>query len=175
MAKTGKKARLWGKVAIERESEVLGDADFSNVLPADFIIPHENNHPEPPPSNIRVALKSLDFDDSFGSVHSTPTFEQEMTPFSEHTRYSEVQTYPASVSFTMTHDGFEGEKTMTLALSKDVYFVTAHPCAPSSYVKYFKSPTSPTIQQIDLQSQDWNAKATAPAHITGTHFLAYTN
>lgn len=167
MAKTGKKARLWGKVAIERESDVLGDADSSNVLPADFIIPHENNHTEPPPSNIRVDLKSLDLEESFGSVRSTPTFEQE-TPFSEQTRYSEVQTYPASVSFTMTHDGMKGEQSLTVALAKDVYFVTSHPCAPSSRVKYFKSPTSPTIQQIDLESQDWNAKATAPAHIIGT-------
>ncbi|KAK9414264.1 hypothetical protein SUNI508_02363 [Seiridium unicorne] len=167
MAKTGRKARLWGKVAIERESDVLGDAESSNVLPADFIVPHENSYSEPPPSNIRVDLKSLDLDPPVDSVRSTPTFEKDMTPFSENTQVSEIHTYPASISFTMTHDSVEGEQSLSLSLSKDVYFVTAHPCAPSSYVKYFKSPTSPTIQHIDLGSQDWNAKATAPAHITG--------
>lgn len=167
MAKTGKKARLWGKVAIERESDVLGDADSSNVLPADFIVPHENNHPEPPPSNIRIDLRSLDLNPAVGSVQSTPRLEDDMTPFSEFTQSSEIPTHSATISFTMTHDGIEREQPIELSVSKDVYFVTAHPCAPSSYVKYFKSPSSPTIQQIDIGSQDWNAKATAPANITG--------
>jgi hypothetical protein len=171
MAKTGKKARLWGKVAVERESDVLGDAESSNVLPADFIVPHENSHSEPPPSNIRIELKSLDLSAPVDSVYSTPTFEQDMTPFSEYTQVSEIHTYPASLSFTMTHDKVQGEQNLNLSLKNDVYFVTAHPCAPSSHVKYFKSPTSPTIQHIDLDSQDWNAKATAPAHITGKPFL----
>jgi hypothetical protein len=167
MAKTGKKARLWGKVTIERESDVLGDADPSNVLPADFVVPHENSHPETHPSNIRIALQSLDLVAQVDNDNPTPSIEEDMTPFSEFSQTSEMRTYPASVAFTMTHDGIEGEQTLRFSLSKDVYFVTAHPCAPSSYVKYFKSPTSPTIQQIDLGGADANGKATAPAHITG--------
>ncbi|KAH6647066.1 hypothetical protein BKA67DRAFT_525561 [Truncatella angustata] len=167
IAKIGKKARLWGKLAIERESDVLGDADSSNILPADFIIPHENNHPEPPPSNIRIDLKSLDLYSAVDSLQSTPVFEEPETPFSDFTQASNLQTHQASIAFTMTYDGVQGEQTLNLSLARDVYFVTAHPCAASSYVKYFKSPTSPTIQHIDLGSQDWNAKATAPAHITG--------
>lgn len=168
MTKTGKKARLWGKLAVERESDVLGDADFANVLPADFIVPYENNYAEPPPASIRIGLKSLDLNSQADSVQSTPAFEEDMTPFSEYTQTSDIRTYPASLAFTMTHDGLEGEQKLEFSLAKDVYFVTAHPCAPSSYVKYFKSPTSPTIQHIDLENQDWNAKATAPANITGT-------
>ncbi|KAI4602172.1 hypothetical protein KJ359_009409 [Pestalotiopsis sp. 9143b] len=167
MAKTGKKARLWGKLAVERESDVLGDADFANVLPADFIVPYENNYAEPPPASIRIGLKSLDLNSQADSGQSTPAFEENMTPFSEYTQTSDIRTYPASLAFTMTHDGLEGEQKLEFSLAKDVYFVTAHPCAPSSYVKYFKSPTSPTIQHIDLENQDWNAKATAPANITG--------
>lgn len=145
----------------------MGDADSSNVLPADFIIPHENNHQEPPPSNIRIELKSLDLSPTTDSPQSTPVLEEAETPFSDFSQTSDLQTHQASMHFTMTYDGVQGEQNLQLSLSKDVYFVTAHPCAASSYVKYFKSPTSPTIQQIDLESQEWNAKATAPAHITG--------
>ncbi|KAI0124741.1 hypothetical protein BJ170DRAFT_474168 [Xylariales sp. AK1849] len=167
VAQTGKKARLWGKTTIERESDVLGDADPSNVLPADFIIPHENHYPEPPPSNIRIDLKSLDLFAPVDSVHTTPTMEKDFTPFSEHSKAPEIHTYPASLTFKMTHDGIEKEEECIFTLAKDIYFVTAHPCTPSSRVKFFKSPTSPTIQQIEVEGNDWNTKASSPAHITG--------
>jgi hypothetical protein len=108
-------------------------------------------------------------------VHTTPTVEQDMTPFSEYSRAPEIHTYPASLTFTMTHDGIEDEQDLNFALSKDVYFVTAHPCAPSSHVKFFKSPTSPTIQQINVGDHDWNGKISSAAHITGklTQVLLY--
>ncbi|KAI1881890.1 hypothetical protein JX265_000716 [Neoarthrinium moseri] len=167
VAQTGKKARLWGKTIIERESDVLGDADSANVLPADFIIPHENNHSEPPPSNIRIDLNSLNLLPIAHSAVSTPALERDFTPFSEHSNATVIETYSPSMAFTMTHDGVEEDQTFNVSLAQDVYFVTAHPCAPSSYVKYFKSPTSPTIQQIDVAGNDWMGKSSSAAHITG--------
>ncbi|KAI0019899.1 hypothetical protein F4780DRAFT_744557 [Xylariomycetidae sp. FL0641] len=168
VAKTGKKARLWGKLAIEKESLVLGDADPDSVLPADFIIPHEGTYAERPPSNIRIDLKSLNLVAPVDSIHSTPSIEQQPTPSTQSsTRSSEIQTYPASASFTMSHDGRDQEIDVTYSLSNDVYFVTAHPCVASSHVKYSKSPTSPTIQQIDVGGQDFPGKPTASAFSTG--------
>ncbi|ORY67361.1 uncharacterized protein BCR38DRAFT_337311 [Pseudomassariella vexata] len=168
VAHTGKKARLWGKVAIERESDVLGDADPSNVLPADFVLPHENSYSNPPPSNIRIEFQHLDLSTPLGSIHSTPTDEKE-SPVTEDSLLSEIPTYPASMAFTMTHDGIEQEQELSFALSTDVYFVTAHPCVPSSHVKFLKSASSPTIQHIDLGGQDWSGKTSSSAHITGKH------
>ncbi|KAK6952396.1 hypothetical protein Daesc_006932 [Daldinia eschscholtzii] len=169
LARTGRKARIWGKTTIERESDVLGDADPSSVLPADFIIPYENAYPNPPPSNIRIDLKSLNLNAPLDSVSTTPTTDRSFRPFSGSNQETgtEIHTYPASVSFTMSHDRLERDEEHSFTLSNDVYFVTAHPCVASSYVKYFKSPTSPTIQQIDVGGHDFSGKSSSPAHITG--------
>ncbi|KAI1464602.1 uncharacterized protein F4812DRAFT_160670 [Daldinia caldariorum] len=169
LARTGRKARIWGKTTIERESDVLGDADPSSVLPADFIIPYENAYPNPPPSNIRIELKSLNLNAPVDSVTTTPTTDRSFRPLSglNQDAGADIQTYPASVSFTMSHDGLERDEEHSFTLSNDVYFVTAHPCVASSYVKYFKSPTSPTIQQIDVGGHNFSEKSSSPAHITG--------
>src|SRR5690349_2677852 len=52
--KIDKKARIWGKHAIERESNVLGDTDPSSVLPADFIIPFENIYKDKTPPMLNI-------------------------------------------------------------------------------------------------------------------------
>jgi hypothetical protein len=44
----------------------------------------------------------------------------------------------------------EETREYTYSLAKDINFVTAHPCVPSQRVKIMKSPSSPTIQQVDL-------------------------
>ena len=171
MAKTGRKARLWGKTVIERESDVLGDADPSNILPADFIIPFENQYFEPPPSNIRIEMSSLNLYAPIDSIDTTPSpsiYKMRSPASASSTKKpADIHTYPASMTFTMTHDGIEQQQEFNFALSSDVDFVTAHPCAPSSRVKLFKSPTSPTIQQIDVGDNDLNGKPASPAHITG--------
>ncbi|RYP45204.1 hypothetical protein DL769_011476 [Monosporascus sp. CRB-8-3] len=167
MARTGKKARLWGKTVIERESDVLGDADPSNVLPADFVIPYENQYLTPPPSNIRVELKSLNLSAPVDSVRPTPLLMKQAAQSPDASKLPVICTYPASVAFTITHDGIEQQQELNIALSSDVYFVTAHPCAPSSRVKFLKSPTSPTIQQIDVGGCDFSGKSSSAAHITG--------
>ncbi|KAI0384442.1 hypothetical protein F5Y04DRAFT_229686 [Hypomontagnella monticulosa] len=169
LARTGKKARVWGKAAIERESDVLGDGEPSSVLPADFIIPYENAYANAPPSNIRVELKSLNLNAPVDSVSTTPTADKGFHPFSDSSKEKdpEIHTYPASVTFSMSHDAHDRDEYHNFALSNDVNFVTAHPCAASSYVKYFKSPTSPTIQQIDVGGHDFIGKPSSSASITG--------
>ncbi|KAI1335360.1 hypothetical protein F5Y15DRAFT_398406 [Xylariaceae sp. FL0016] len=167
VTKVGRKARIWGKVAIEKESSVLGDADPSGVLPADFIIPHEATYAAKPPSNIRIELKSLNLFAPVDSVQTTPTVEKQFTPFSDEISVREINTYPASVAFIMSHDGLDQDVDLDVALSNDVNFVTAHPCVASSYVKYMKSPTSPTIQQIDVGGHGFLGKSSSSAHITG--------
>ncbi|KAK3935606.1 hypothetical protein QBC46DRAFT_346437 [Diplogelasinospora grovesii] len=145
-----KRARLWAKQVIERESRVLGDADPSSVLPADFIIPFENIYRDRTPPTIRIELKALRLWAPVDSVHTTPTEEHGTTPFSETSRPPEIRTYPAAISFTVTQMESGEEKEYTYNLSRDINFVTAHPCAPSKHVKILKSPSSPTIQQVDL-------------------------
>lgn len=179
MARTGKKARLWGKNAVERESDVLGDADPANVLPADFIVPHENHYDQPPPSNIRVELKGLDLLAAANEGYMTPPSEKDVTPFSDYnSSIPEIQTHPASMTFSITHDNEEQGEEFNLSLSKDIHFVTAHPCVPSSRVKLFRSATSPTIQQIDVAGHDWSGKSPATqAHVIGHplhKFYTYT-
>ncbi|KAI1156308.1 hypothetical protein F4825DRAFT_322750 [Nemania diffusa] len=176
VTKIGRKARIWGKAAIERESSVLGDADPSDILPADFIIPHEATYPNRPPSNIRIEFKSLDLDASFSSVNTTPSIAG-LEPLNESDTTPRIRDYTASMAFSMSHDATDHDADLKFSLTNDVYFVTAHPCVASSYVKYLKSPSSPTIQQIDVGGHDFNGKPSSPAHITGHplhRFYTYT-
>ncbi|KAK2059352.1 hypothetical protein LY76DRAFT_512319 [Colletotrichum caudatum] len=175
MKKTGKQARLWAKTYIERESSVLGDGDPNSILPADFIIPYEDNYPEPPP-RLSISLLSLDLSSPVDSALSTPTEETVMTPFSDVTRAPELYTYPSSISFSVGPLGGEA-KEHTFALTKDIHFVTAHPCHPSSHVKVLRSPSSPTIQQIDVDGSGIGGQSSKPATITGHplhKFFTYT-
>ncbi|KAI1359220.1 hypothetical protein F5Y08DRAFT_85772 [Xylaria arbuscula] len=172
VTKIGKKARIWGKASVERESNVLGDADPSDVLPADFIIPHEATYSNRPPSNIRIELKSLDF-----RLPDITASTERSSLSSESNHITKGESYMTSLAFSMSHDSTDQVIDFDLSLTNDVYFVTAHPCAASSYVKYLKSPTSPTIQQIDVGGHDFNGKPSSPAHTTGHplhRFYTYT-
>ncbi|KAI8950428.1 hypothetical protein F4801DRAFT_590382 [Xylaria longipes] len=176
VTKIGRKARIWGKTSVERESNVLGDADPSDILPADFIIPHEATYQNRPPSNIRIDFKSLDLRTPAGNINSTPSIEgMKLPPDSD--KASANQAYTASVAFSMSHDATDEDIDFNFSLMNDVYFVTAHPCAASSHVKYLKSPSSPTIQQIDVGGHDFDGKPSSPAHTTGHplhRFYTYT-
>ncbi|KAK0615760.1 hypothetical protein B0T17DRAFT_497254 [Bombardia bombarda] len=153
-----KKARIWNKQPIERESRVLGDADPFSVLPADFIIPFENIYKDKAPPDIRIELKGLKLLGSADSIRTTSSVDQ--TPLTDSSQSPEIHTYPAAINFAVTQTESLEVKEYTYTLTKDINFVTAHPCAPSQHVKIFKSPSSPTIQQVDLSGFD-NAGKTA--------------
>lgn len=148
--RTGKQARIWGKLAVERESSILGGSDPDSIYPADFIIPYENHYNISPPT-LSVELKSLGMSAPLGSVQTTPTLEV-VTPYSDNT-IPEIKSYTPAVTFKVTTWEDDQDHEYTFSITKDVYFVTAHPCVPSQHVRILKSPSSPTIQQIDLTGQ----------------------
>jgi hypothetical protein len=168
MQHINKKARLWSKTAIEKESHVLGDGEAASVLPGDFLIPKENPHRKAAPTNFRIAFKSLEL---LGSSAAS-TMEQggldaapSLTPLSVSSVAPSLLSYPAGVTFAVT----EGETTseVSLTLAKDAYFATAHPCVASQHVRIFQAPASPTIREIDTSGQTAGAKAANPVHSTG--------
>lgn len=165
-----KKARLWGKHAIERESNVLGDADPSSVLPADFIIPFENIYGDKAPPAIKIELKALNLWAPVESVHTTPTEDCGATPMTDVSRPPEIRTYPAAVAFTVTDIESGDTREHTYSLAKDINFVTAHPCVPSQHVKIMKSPSSPTIRQVDLTG---NSLAGKTASVVGKSTIIF--
>ncbi|CAN8100644.1 unnamed protein product [Discula destructiva] len=165
--KTGKHARIWSKLAVERESSVLGGSDRDSVFPADFIIPFENCYSTPPPT-ISVELVSLNLAEPLlNSVQTTPTIEV-ATPFSYESVVPELKTFTPSITFNVTTWEDDEDQEHTVHVVKDVNFVTAHPCVPSHHVKIIKSPSSPTIQQIDLtgHSGSGSSRSTGHAKIT---------
>lgn len=167
MLRTGKRARIWGKKQIEKESDVIGNGDWSSILPKDFIVPSENMYSRPPPSNVRIGLKTLNLAPPTMSLQPTPASEM-ASPFSFETSATrELLTYPASVSFIIAHDGIEEETEADIPLMNDVNFVTAHPCTPPSKVKLYRSPTSPTVQGVEVRGFDDIASVSAPSHIIG--------
>ncbi|KAL2180833.1 uncharacterized protein P884DRAFT_274713 [Thermothelomyces heterothallicus CBS 202.75] len=145
-----KKARLWGKKAVERESNVLGDTDPSSVLPADFLIPSENTYPEKEPPALDIVLKALNLGAPVSPGHTTPAHGNETTPESDDSKVSSPSVFAASVTFAVTDLDSEEVHEYTYSLAKDINFVTAHPCVPSQHVRLMKSPCSPTIQQVDI-------------------------
>jgi len=166
LAKLGKKARIWGKKRIERESYILGDADENNLSPADFTIPHENAYPKPPATTF-AELRSLKLMRSVEAVHPSPLSEFTGTPMTESTTAPDLPSYPAKLIFNLSVDGKDSEE-LALNLSYDISFVTAHPCSPSRRVRFVhKSPESPTIQQIDLTGSGKLGKGSKSAYRAG--------
>ncbi|KFG77494.1 hypothetical protein MANI_122627 [Metarhizium anisopliae] len=130
IAQLGKKARLWGKKKVERESSILGNGKENSVQAADFIIPHENKYTTPPPT-VYVELLSLVLTSSPEPVAATPLSEMVPTPTVEHcTKCPELISYPAGCKFFVSIGGSK-EEEYQYPLTYDVNFVTAHPCAPS--------------------------------------------
>ncbi|KAI6775779.1 hypothetical protein HG530_002537 [Fusarium avenaceum] len=163
-AHLGKKARLWAKKRVERESSILGDSDEYSVFPADFIIPHENSYSTPPPL-ISVTFRSLELLSPTNSIPAT-TFTKPTHPDNVNNKDPALVSSPASVHFAVSIDGFTAEN-FSFSLSYDIGFVTAHPCSPSHRVRFVKSPSSPTIQQIDVSGSDTFGQGSRPAHRTG--------
>lgn len=149
IAQLGKKARLWGKKRIERESSILGNGQEESISAADFFIPHENNYMSPPPGVI-IELQALELGSPTAEcVHPTPLAEIVVTPIHENHRAPDLPSYPAKIKFFVSIDG-EKTETASFSLLYDINFVTAHPCSPSSRVRVLKSPSSPTLRQIDF-------------------------
>jgi hypothetical protein len=114
------------------------------------------------PPNLDVELKGLILWAPVESVHTTPTEGHGTTPVSDANRPSQdpkIHSYTASVTFTVTNIDLEEGREYTYSLAKDINFVTAHPCVPSQHVKIMKSPSSPTIQQVDLSGNGVTGRA----------------
>lgn len=146
-----KRARIWGKKAIEREADVLGDADPASVFPADFIIPFENIYRDEMPPILDIKLRNLKLQGPDGSRQTEGSTEDSATVTSDVTATNpqQAQKYAATITFSVTDVESEETTDYTFSLVKDINFVTAHPCVPSHHVRIMKSPTSPTIQHID--------------------------
>ncbi|KAF4991397.1 hypothetical protein FGRMN_7856 [Fusarium graminum] len=169
-AHLGKKARLWAKKRVERESSILGDSDEYSIFPADFIIPHENTYSTPPPL-ISVTFGSLELLSPTNSIQPT-TLTKTAPHGSANDREPALVSSPASVNFAVSIDGFTAEN-FSFSLAYDVSFVTAHPCSPSHRVRFVKSPSSPTIQQIDVSGSDTFGQGSKPAHRTGKYTSSF--
>ena len=148
-----RRARIWGKSAIERESHVLGDADRESVLPADFVIPYEAVYKQVPPKHTQVELRRFAlYSPSDPKRTAKKSEDDSITPAARKDgddTMDQAEPRLAEISFSVASEGYP-EKTVTCSLAYDAYFTTAHPCVPSQRVKVVKSPSSPTIQQIDV-------------------------
>ena len=121
----------------------------------------ENSYRERVPDPIKIELQALNLLAEADSALTTPAAESyNGTPFSQASRLLQIQNSTATLSFTVTNIQTGEEKDYRYLLSNDIYFVTAHPCVPSPHVKIFKSPSSPTIQQVDISGHG-NAGKTA--------------
>ncbi|EFW99160.1 hypothetical protein CMQ_5581 [Grosmannia clavigera kw1407] len=161
-----RRARIWGKAAIERGSYVLGDADPASVLPADFVIPFETTYKEQPPAHTQIELRRFELSDNSesaaeGQDHEIrPKETGNSTKAGSGTAKASIFKSAAAVSFGLSSDGGP-EKAYTYTLLYDIYFVTAHPCVVSQRVKVLKSPSSPTIQQVDVTGSGFAGHASS--------------
>lgn len=113
-------------------------------------MPHETGYSASPPS-VYVELLALELSAPAGAVPATPLAELIPTPSTttDAGKAPEIISYPASIRFSVSVEGRDDEE-VTYPLTYDISFVTAHPCAPSHRVRMLKSPSSPTIQKIDV-------------------------
>jgi len=129
------KPRIWEKHEIEHDSNVIGGADISSILPGDFLLVSDSLVPTTP----LVTFESLDL--IAGESNETPDGE---TPQNGITGVPRIQTYSAAMRFLV--DSGEEKKEINFALTYDVQFVTAHPCVSSKSMDLLNSPASPTEQ-----------------------------
>jgi hypothetical protein len=152
MQHTNKKARIWSKTAVERDSHVLGNCDASSVLPADFVIPRDNPTRKAVPKKIRISFTSLRLLGLRGESRAMDS-SAPLTQASVSSTAPSMLSFPAAISFAVTEGEQKQPSEVTLTLAKDAYFATAHPCVASTHVKIFQAPSSPTIREIDTSGQ----------------------
>lgn len=136
------KPRIWRKTSVERRGHIIGGADLDSVLPGDFILPSD----ESIQIGLAVNLESLDLFAAVDSLPETPNNETE-TPLSDLNETPVIKTYNAMMRFSVQADG-EDLKEVNLSLSKDVFFLTAHPCITSQSTEVLKSPNSPSFTHL---------------------------
>lgn len=143
-------ARIWKKHLVEQDSHVLGDGDEKSVLRQDFTLPPPD---VPDPDDLDVKLLRLNLNS--GSHDTTPS--QRETPTTESTGAAhDIRTFSAEMVFAVRSEKHE-VKEMSLLLSYDVQFVTAHPCVPSLHSKIVQEASLPELtgppSDVDLKSQ----------------------
>jgi hypothetical protein len=143
-----KRARIWDKVRVERESHIFGTTRPKSVLATDFVVPCDDSYAVPPP-DVAIELDSLQLVEKAGSevVAATPT---PGTTASTARTAASIRSCSAVVAFSVqVGDGDVTEHRF--GLKRDVHFVTAHPCVTSPRVRLVRSsPSSPTIRQVDV-------------------------
>lgn len=153
LMRLGKKSRIWAKRKLEKDSSIIGNGTEDSLSPEDFTMPWENRYTEPPP-NVDVGLLALKLSPAAMSLHPTPLAEIIPTSSREHNAPPpDLPSHPVSVTFMVGIDG-QPDKQMTFSLTYDVNFVTAHPCSPPRGIRFIKSASSPTIQEIDVSGAD---------------------
>ncbi|RDA94634.1 hypothetical protein CP533_2396 [Ophiocordyceps camponoti-saundersi (nom. inval.)] len=158
VAQLGKKARLWSKKRLERESSIRGDGQEGSLLPADFIMPQEQAYAlqssSPAPPSLAVKMVSLELSQG-SSVRPTPLSSLVATePTERPEKGLKLPSHTATIEFIVSMQGSEDE-SIRCQLMYDVNFVTAHPCAPSHRVRMLlNSPSSPTVQKINFSTSD---------------------
>lgn len=135
---------------MEKDSYVLGDGDAKTVSPQDFTLP-------PPhladPDILDVKLLQL----NLHPESETTTPNRRETPGTESTRAPhEIRTFSAEMVFAFP-SGKEGKKEISLSLTYDVQFVTAHPCVPSVHSNIIadalQSELATSTSEADLQAR----------------------
>ncbi|CAK7562967.1 MAG: hypothetical protein SEPTF4163_000823 [Sporothrix epigloea] len=185
MRMINRRARIWGKAAIERESSVLGDADPGSVLPADFVIPCDGVYKQTPPRLVRVDFQSLQLYSpqdpkrpapkaGDGSIEPAERHSEDGASISSgpddltgSSKQQRAKPKLAETTFIVSRDG-AAKQVVKCNLSYDIYFVTAHPCVPSTRFKVVRSAASPTLQQVDVTGSAGAAVArSSTIHATG--------
>ncbi|KAM3534654.1 hypothetical protein MY4038_002066 [Beauveria bassiana] len=165
VANLGKKSRIWAKRRLERDSSIAGDGEEESASPADFTMPWENRYQSPPP-NVFVDFASLELSPSALSLHPTPLPEIMATPRHESAPAPDLFSRPASLVFRVGIDGIP-DRQHIISLLYDVNFVNAHPCSPPRGVRFVKSPSSPTIREIDVSGEASLGNASRALHRMG--------
>lgn len=127
--------RISRRSEIEQRGHIIAGADDTSVLPGDFIYPSDESSEEA----ISVTFQSLDL---FDTSPPTPS-EEDDSVIATNVEPPQIKTYSAMMRFTLQVEE-QPAKEINLSLTSDVYFLTAHPCKPSSQ-PVVSSPTSPSF------------------------------
>ncbi|RKF63655.1 putative helicase-like protein [Golovinomyces cichoracearum] len=135
--KKARKTRIWPKILLEKHGNVIAGTDSSSVLISDFVLPSDESI-FPPIIVQFLFLDMLSTDNS--AVLKSGRDTDFLNTNKNETKENKIPNFLSTARFSIEAAG-EKKMELSIDLTHDVFFVTAHPCVPPAKCRNIDSPT----------------------------------
>ncbi|RKF56142.1 putative helicase-like protein [Erysiphe neolycopersici] len=142
--KRSKKARIWHKKTVERCGSIIAGADPSSILKGDFVLPSEK--PIYPPLTVKfLSLDMFASDGNIKHIYETDLFVESLN--NDTIEKTEIPLFSSTMRF-LVESATHYQTDLSIDLTHDVFFVTAHPCTPPKNTESLLNSTNSSYQSL---------------------------